>query len=121
MTDCIIWRQILDESGCSSPYWSNRILLLCKNNDIDIILMLSKQGDHVYNMLAPYYWRWMDIRGLHTLEMDGMAQYGFHSVLYTIKVLSPNHVELTDGRILTDNNVSGIQNSTIDMTINGSK
>jgi len=49
--------------------------------------------------------------------MTGTTQYGYHHVLYKITILNPNHVRLTDGRILNDNNrVSGIQNNMIDMT-----
>jgi len=51
---------------------------------------------------------------LHALAMTGTMQYGYHPVLYKITILNPNHIELTDGRILDDNNrVSGIQNGII--------
>jgi hypothetical protein len=40
------------------------------------------------------------------------------SVLYTLKVFSTNHVQLTNGQILDDDDrFSGIQNNTIDMTL----
>ena len=46
---------------------------------------------------------------VHVLEMTGTS----HPVLYTIKILNLNHVQLTGGRILdNDDRIIGTQNST---------
>lgn len=53
---------------------------------------------------------------VHVLEISAMTG-PFHPVLYKIAVLNPNHVKLTDGLILGDDERPvAMQNNTIDLT-----
>ena len=54
---------------------------------------------------------------IHILEITGTTG-AYHPILYKITILNPNHVRLTDGIILNDENrISGTQNNIIDMTM----
>jgi hypothetical protein len=55
---------------------------------------------------------------LHALCLCYGNSNRYHQVIYTLKVISPDHVQLTHGLVLNDDErVSGIQNNTVDMTL----